>query len=419
MRWSDGKEAVRMAVDTLRTNKLRSGLTILGIMIGVTTVILISSVINGLTYNVNDLIKSLGTNVYWVFRFQVFGNRPTQEMLARRQLTYEDAVALRDLPHVLAVDPSQQYRSPTGHLGSFSLKYKGRKVTNTILQGDSEQQPMVYDINLEEGRFFTNEEEQRRANVVVLGHDAAQELFGQESALGKEVEIEGDVFTVVGVLAKQKQVFGGGTNPNDNAAHFPLFTFRKLHPEILDYWISVKYDDAKNKIAVEDEIREMLRRRRKVHSDQPDNFAIFTSDGLLELWNSLTGGLFIFLVGVSSVGLMVGGVGVMNIMLVSVTERTREIGIRKALGATRRTIMLQFTLEAMTLCAFGGVIGILIGALLTLVLKLTLGTVLPAQMSAIWAMTAFTVSCVIGLVFGIYPAWKAATLDPIEALRYE
>ena len=419
MRWSDGKEAVRMAVDTLRTNKLRSGLTILGIMIGVTTVILISSVINGLTYNVNDLIKSLGTNVYWVFRFPVFGNRPTQEMLARRQLTYEDAIALRDLPHVLAVDPSQQYRSPTGHLGSFSVKYKGHKLSNTMLEGDSEQQPLVYDIDLEQGRYFTDEEEQRRANVVVLGHDAAEELFGNESAVGKEVDIEGDIFTVVGVYAKQKQVFGGGKNPDDNSAHFPLFTFRKLHPEILDYWISVKYDDAKNKVAVEDEIREMLRRRRKVHTDQPDNFAIFTSDGLLELWNSLTGGLFVFLVGVSSVGLMVGGVGVMNIMLVSVTERTREIGIRKALGATRRTIMLQFTLEAMTLCAFGGVIGILIGALLTLVLKLTLGTVLPAQMSAIWAMTAFTVSCVIGLVFGIYPAWKAATLDPIEALRYE
>jgi putative ABC transport system permease protein len=419
MRMSDVKEAVRMAADTLRSNKLRSGLTILGIMIGVTTVILISSVINGLTSNVDDLVKSLGTNVYWVFRFPVFGNRPTQEMLARKQLTYEDAIALRDLPHVLAVDPSQQYRSPTGRLGSFSLKYKNRKVTNTILEGDSEQQPLVYDVDLEQGRFFTNEEEERRANVVVLGHDAAEELFGQESAIGKEVEIEGDVFTVIGVLAKQKQVFGGGKNPDDNSAHFPLFTFRKLHPEILDYWISVKYDDAKNKIAVEDEIREMLRRRRKVHTDQPDNFAIFTSDGLLELWNSLTGGLFIFLVGVSSVGLMVGGVGVMNIMLVSVTERTREIGVRKALGATRRTIMLQFTLEAMTLCAFGGVIGILIGALLTLLLKLILGSVLPAQMSIIWALTAFIVSCVIGLVFGIYPAWKAATLDPIEALRYE
>src|SRR6202023_519908 len=146
MRLADTNEAIRMAMDTLRTNKLRSGLTMLGIMIGVTTVILISSVINGLTYNVNDLIKSLGTNVYWVFRFPVFGNRPTQEMLARRQLTYEDAVALRYLPHVLAVDPSQQYRSPTGHLGSFSLKYKGRKVTNTILEGDSEQQPLVYDV---------------------------------------------------------------------------------------------------------------------------------------------------------------------------------------------------------------------------------------------------------------------------------
>ena len=408
-----------MAVDTLRSNKLRSGLTILGIMIGVTTVILISSVINGLSSNVDAIVKSLGSNVYWVFRFPVFGNRPTQEMLNRKQLTYEDAVALRELPHVVAVDASQQYRAPNGVLGSFSVKYKSRKVSNTILQGESEQNPLVYDLNLQEGRFFTAEEEQRRANVVVLGHDTAEELFGDELAVGKDVDIEGDIFTVVGVFAKQKQVFGGGKNPNDNSAHFPLFTFRKIHPEILDYWISVKYDDAKNKVAVEDEIREMLRRRRKVKPDQPDNFAIFTADSLLELWNSLTGGLFIFLVGVSSVGLMVGGVGVMNIMLVSVTERTREIGIRKALGATRRTIMLQFTLEAITLCAFGGCIGILLGALLTLLLKLILGTVLPAQMSAIWAIVAFTVSCLIGLVFGIYPAWKAATLDPIEALRYE
>jgi putative ABC transport system permease protein len=340
-------------------------------------------------------------------------------MLNRKQLTYEDAVALRELPHVLAVDASQQYRAPNGVLGSFSVKYGSHKVTNTILQGESDENPLVYDLNMQEGRFFTQREEQRRVNVVVLGHDTAEQLFGQESALGKEVDIEGDIFTVVGVFAKQKQVFGGGKNPNDNSAHFPLFTFRKIHPEILDYWISVKYDDAKNKVAVEDEIREMLRRRRKVKPDQPDNFAIFTSDSLLELWNSLTGGLFIFLVGVSSVGLMVGGVGVMNIMLVSVTERTREIGIRKALGATRRTIMLQFTLEAISLCAFGGVIGILLGALLTLLLKLILGSVLPAQMSAIWAIVAFTVSCVIGLVFGIYPAWKASTLDPIEALRYE
>ncbi len=419
MKLSDTRESIRMAGDTLRANKLRSGLTMLGIMIGVTTVILISSVISGLTANVDGIVKSLGSNVYWIFRFPVFGERPTSEMLARKQFTYEDAVALRDLPHVIAVDPSQQYRSPTGRLGSFSVKYKGHKVQNTILEGDSEYQPQVYDITLAEGRYFTAQEALRRANVVVLGRDTADELFGNDSAVGKEVDIEGDLFTVVGVYAKQKQVFGGGKNPDDNSAHFPLFTFRKLHPEILDYWISVKYDNAANKVAVEDEIREMLRRRRKLKSDQPDNFAIFTSDALLQLWNSLTGGLFIFLVGVSSVGLMVGGVGVMNIMLVSVTERTREIGIRKALGATKKTILLQFTLEAITLCAFGGVIGILLGGLITTALKLALGAVLPARMSLAWTMIAFIVSCVIGLVFGIYPAWKAATLDPIEALRYE
>ena len=416
---SDSSEAIRMAMDTLRTNKLRSGLTMLGIMIGVTTVILISSVINGLTGNVNNLISSLGTNVYWVFRFPVFGSRPTAEMLARKQLTYDDGEAMKVLPHVVAVDASQQYRSPTGEQGSFSLKYGKRKVQNTTLQGEGEDEPNVYQLNLSQGRYFTSQEARRGANVVVLGSDSAEELFGNDSAVGKEVTIGGDLFTVVGVFAPQKQIFGGGKNPDDNSAHFPTMTFHKIHPEILDHWISVKYDDVQNKIAVEDEIRELLRRRRKVHNDQPDNFAIFSSDALLQLWNQLTGGLFIFLVGVASVGLMVGGVGVMNIMLVSVTERTREIGVRKALGATRKNIMIQFTLEAVTLCALGGVIGIFVGGLLTLLLKLVLGTVLPAEMSAAWSTVAFVVSCGIGLLFGIYPAWKAASLDPIIALRYE
>jgi putative ABC transport system permease protein len=419
MTLADINEGIRMAMDTLRTNKLRSCLTMLGIMIGVTTVILISSVINGLSGNVNGLIKSLGTNVYWVFRFPVFGSRPTAEMLARKQLTYDDGEAMKVLPHVLAVDASQQYRGPSGEQGSFSVKYGSHKVQNTTLQGESEDEPNVYDLDLAQGRYFTPQEAQRGANVVVLGSDTAEELFGNDPAVGKEVQVDGDLFTVVGVFAPQKQIFGGGKNPDDNSAHFPTLTFHKIHPEILDHWISVKYDDVKNKIAVEDEIRELLRRRRKVHVDQPDNFAIFSSDALLELWNQLTGGLFIFLVGVASVGLMVGGVGVMNIMLVSVTERTREIGVRKALGATRKNIMFQFTLEAVTLCALGGVIGILVGGLLTLMLKLILGAVLPAEMSVAWSTTAFVVSCAIGLLFGIYPAWKAASLDPITALRYE
>jgi putative ABC transport system permease protein len=419
MRLAETNEGIRMAMDTLRTNKMRSALTMLGIMIGVCTVILISSVINGLTGNVNGLIKSLGSNVYWVFRFPVFGSRPTAEMLARKQLTYDDGEAMKVLPHVVAVDASQQYRSPTGSQGSFSVKYGSKKVQNTTLQGEGEDEPNVYELDLTQGRYFTPQEARRAANVVVLGSDTATELFGTDSAVGKEVQIDGDIFNVVGVFAPQKQIFGGGKNPDDNSAHFPTLTFHKIHPEILDHWISVKYDDPKNKIAVEDEIRELLRRRRRVHSDQPDNFAIFSSDALLQLWNQLTGGLFIFLVGVSSVGLMVGGVGVMNIMLVSVTERTREIGVRKALGATKKNIMLQFTLEAVTLCALGGVIGIAVGGLLTFILKLTMGTVLPAEMSFAWSTVAFVVSCGIGLLFGIYPAWKAASLDPIIALRYE
>jgi putative ABC transport system permease protein len=200
--------------------------------------------------------------------------------------------------------------------------------------------------------------------------------------------------------------------------YFPLGTFHNLHPEDKDMWVSVKYDDPKNKALVEEEIRELLRIRRKVKVQAEDDFEIFGPDSLSKLWNQLTGGLVIFMIAVSSVGLMVGGVGVMNIMLVSVTERTREIGVRKAIGATRNTILTQFTVEAVTLCAVGGVIGVAFGAVLTwIVYLLPIG--LPATLSTVWVLIGFGVSCAIGLLFGIYPAWKAANLDPIEALRYE
>ena len=406
-----------MALDTLRTNKLRSGLTILGIVIGVMTVIVISSVINGLNASVSDVVSSLGSNVLFVFRFPVFASKPTTEMLTRKQMTYEDAMAMRDLPHVVAVSPILQFADHTsiGNLGSTAIKANGRAMQNTQLEGDTPSLKDVSDLDVMDGRFFTEADLERAANVVVLGYDTADQLFGVENAVGQEVQAGGMTFTVTGVIGKKKQAFGGGKNPEDNKAYFPITTFHKLHPEQLDYWISLKYDDPKNESTVTDELTELLRRRRKVKNADPDNFAIFGTDTLTRLWTQITGGLFLLLGALASVALMVGGVGVMNIMLVSVTERTREIGIRKAIGASRNTILGQFTLEAVTLCAVGGVIGVVVGSALSFVLRF----LLPSLVSPFWIALGFGSACAIGLVFGIYPAWKAANLNPIDALRYE
>jgi len=412
------RESVKMALNTVRTNKLRSGLTILGIVIGVTTVITISSVITGLNNRVNDWVSSMGSNVFWVFHMPLIGVRPTTEMLTRKKLNLEDVLALRAMPHVVAVDGTLQHVNQQFHVGDVSVKYNGKKVSGAFLAGSTAELESVSELTMKEGRFWTDDEDQRHAHVCVVAHDTAEELFGDTDPMGKDVSVASGMFTVIGVLEKRKQPFGAGKNPGDNGVFFPLGVFHNLYPELKDMYISVKYDDPKNKSLVEEEIREMLRIRRKVKVDKPDDFEIFGPDSLSKLWNQLTGGLVLFMIAVSSVGLMVGGVGVMNIMLVSVTERTREIGVRKAIGATKRALLLQFTTEAVTLTSLGGVLGILLGAVFTWIIYfLPIG--LPATMSTLWVVTGFTVSCAIGLVFGIYPAWKAANLDPIEALRYE
>jgi putative ABC transport system permease protein len=407
-------ESVKMALATLRANKMRSALTVLGIVIGVMTVITISSVINGLNSSVDKLVSAFGTNVLLAFRFPILV-QPTAEMLGRKQLTYDDMVAMRELPHVVGADASLRYTNFQFGVGSVVAKFGRRKLENVSLEGDTSQNPIVYDKEFAEGRYFTDNESERAADVVVIGHDIATDLMPGVEPLGQQLIIDGRTFTVIGVFAKEKNAFGGGKNPDDSYAFFPLGTLHKLHPEILDYWIGVKYDDQKNKELVQDEMREMLRRRRKVRNERADNFAIFSSDSITKLWNQLTGALFELMFGLSAVGLMVGGVGVMNIMLVSVTERTREIGVRKAIGATKKTILLQFTVEAVVLCAVGGLIGITLGFLVALGLKV----VIASEMSLMWMSVAFGASCAIGLLFGIYPAYKAASLNPIEALRYE
>jgi putative ABC transport system permease protein len=413
-------EEVLLALDTLRKNPLRSALTILGIVIGITTVITVSAMINGLNDNVLAGIRELGSDTIIAYRFPWASlSHPPSAWFTRKELQPEWAEDMEKLPHVLAASPSMRIFMPQFGSGTADLRRGAYRAKNVILQGNSPSINRIFDMKIQYGRPFDQNDTDHRTPVVMLGYDTARILFPENAAdsIGQEVTLNGQLFTVIGTMEKRKQGISGGANPEDNIAVMPVTTLRKLYPNKKDYVIFAKASDPKMVSEAVEEMRDLLRRKRRLTSDKPDDFALFTSDYFLDLWNKISGLVFLLMFAVASVGLIVGGIGVMNIMLVSVTERTREIGVRKAIGARRNSILAQFLIEAVTLSAIGGVIGVIFGSGLTLLLRY--GLSVPATLSVFWIVTALVLCAFIGIGFGVYPAWKAARLDPVEALRYE
>src|SRR5215831_17655794 len=413
-------EILILALDSLRANKLRSFLTILGVVIGVATVIGMSSIISGLNGNISSQIQDLGSNLVFVQRIPAtIGGRVPSEMFNRKKLTLDDANAIAQLPLVQAISPVLQYLNFNASSKSFAVRYRDRTAKNTIFIGATPEVAIVMNLRMDAGRWINEADHSHNSNVVVLGHDTAETIFpANVDPVDKEVEIEGQPFRVIGVLEKRKDALQGGANPNDNVAEMPIGTFWRLHPEQKDFMFAVKTYTQDEVPRAIDQIEALLRTRRGVTPNKENDFAISTQDTFLDLWSQISSGIFTVMLAISSIALVVGGVGVMNIMLVSVTERTREIGVRKAIGATQRNILTQFLFEAMVLTAVGGVLGIVAGGAIAVIIR-TVAPFLPASVSMFWVAVGFSTAVGTGLLFGLYPAYRAAILSPIEALRYE
>jgi putative ABC transport system permease protein len=413
-------ENMLMALDTLRQHKLRSFLTIIGVVIGTMTVIVIAAFVSGIDARVSKEIESFGTNSIYAFKFDPgFNINPSMEERTRKPLTEQHAeIIRRECENCEYVSP---FMSPVDFVsGPFAervnIRNKETEMTNATVMGSSADYFQMGVTHLAEGRYYTAEEEVRRARVAVIGVDVANTLFPFSNALGKDIQIEGRNYEVIGVLKEREIFLIGAEDPNNEnkTVYLPFKTVKQLYPDNEDCFIMVLAKPGKMNEALE-EMRNILRRERNVPFDKPDNFGVQTSDQIIKQFGAITGGIFLLMVAISSVGLLIGGIGVMNIMLVSVTERTKEIGIRKAIGATRTDIVTQFLIEAATLTGLGGVIGIAAGVLVALLIRMIIPTYIP-----LWApIVGFFVSVGLGIVFGLLPAWKAARLNPIDALRYE
>jgi putative ABC transport system permease protein len=411
-------ENLRMAFDTLRSNKLRSFLTIFGVVVGVITVMLISSIISGINVAVEKEVESFGTRSIFLYKMEI-GIRtsaPTREERMRKPLTIEDAEAINKLQSIEVAVPFLDI-SNNFFGGKLAVTGKNGKTSSSVqLQGTTPDVDKAPGEILVDGRWFSNAENDAKENVIVIGDFVRETYFPYESPIGQTLEVGGQEFRIIGTLQKREQLFGGGGGNNDqsNVIYMPISVTLKTKPTADDLFILAVAREGQLEKA-KDEVQDLLRLRRHVNFGEKNNFAMETAASLVDQFKAITGGVFLAMVVISSVGLMIGGIGVMNIMLVSVTERTREIGIRKAIGARQSDILLQFLIEAATLTGFGGLVGLFIGWLLSFIVKMIMPSYVP-----LWApILGFVASVGIGLVFGIFPAWKAARLDPIESLRYE
>jgi len=415
MTFDDIRESAALAVSTVRANKLRSGLTILGVAVGVVTLTFMVSIIQGLNRAFAEQIESLGSNTIFVSKFDPsFGRaQPTSEEMHRKDITVEDAAAIRREAAESVADVA-----PIRRKLAVNIRHRDQETDTPILFGVTPEYEQALSQYVGAGRFVTDPDLRERAHVIVLAQDVVRALFPSEEPLGKEVKVAGVPFRVVGVMETLGNFFG---QSRDNSVFIPLATYdkfwRDLDPPEGVFFVIVRPHTRADVQAAVDEMREILRRRRQVPAGAPDNFGISSQDSLLDFYNQLTSATWLVLTAISFVALMIGGIGVMNIMLVSVTERTKEIGVRKAVGATRANILWQFLIEAVVLTGAGGLAGLATGEAASLLMNAY--SPLPAYVPAWAIVVGVGISAGVGLVFGLWPAWRAARLDPIEALRYE
>ncbi len=405
------RENLLLALDTIRGHKVRSFLTVLGVLIGTFCVIVVASVFAGLDRQVVEAAEGFGTRTLFVFKFNpgIHLGRLSKEERMRKPLTYEDGMAIQEqCPSVQATAVEVFIWGPNP-----VVKYKAKEMLNADFIGATGNDFSVVNDELADGRFFTEVDNLHRRNVAVIGADVVKRFFEHEDPIGKTITVGGDAYEVIGTIAKRKAF--PGESGTDSIVKVPYFTFKKMYPNQRENFLLAEAYEGKLAQA-KDEIGNVLRRRRHVKPGEKDSFGMSSAEALIQQFRQIMSMVVLVMVVISSIGLLVGGIGVMNIMLVSVTERTREIGVRKAVGARRSDISWQFLLEAMTLTGIGGTLGILGGYAVSFALH---AIDWPSSVP-LWAVVSgFTVAVSIGLFFGLWPAMKASRLDPIVALRYE